>query len=53
MENIAVYVADNIVSKNLLREIVISILYEDDYSEALKLALVEAISEAQIKAVLE
>ncbi|RKF38615.1 type II toxin-antitoxin system death-on-curing family toxin [Paraburkholderia fungorum] len=44
MENIAVYVADNVVSKELLRQLIASILYEDDYSEVLKLALIEAIS---------
>jgi death on curing protein len=47
MENIAVYVADNVISKALLREVIASLLYEDDYSESLKLALIEAISNAQ------
>ena len=46
MENIAVYVADNVVSKDLLRDVVASILYEDDHSEELKLALYTAISAA-------
>lgn len=43
MENIAVYVADNKIDKNLLFEIVESILYEFDYSEELKLKLYNAI----------
>lgn len=47
MENIAVYVADNVVSKELLREVIASLLYEDDYSESLKLALINVISNAQ------
>ena len=47
MENIAVYVADNVVNKNLLRELIISLLYEDDYSESLKLSLINAISRSQ------
>lgn len=50
MENISVYVADNVVNKELLREIVASLLYEDDFSEKLKLALIEAISSSQIGA---
>ena len=44
MENIAVYVASNAVSKELLREVIASLLYEGDYSESLKLALIDAIS---------
>lgn len=44
MENVVVYVADNLVSKDLLREIIESLLYEDDFSESLKLALIYAIS---------
>ena len=47
MENIAVYVADNVVSKDLLRDLITSLLYEDDYAESLKLALITAISNAQ------
>lgn len=42
MENIAVDVADNRVNKELLAEIISSILYEDDYSEDLKLKIIEA-----------
>ena len=47
IENIAVYVADNVVNKDLLRELIISLLYEDDYSESLKLSLINAISRSQ------
>lgn len=47
MENIAVYVADNVVSKELLRDVIASLLYEDDFSESLKLALITVISNAQ------
>ena len=43
MENIVVWVADNVIGKELLHQIVSSILYEDDYSEPLKLAIFEAI----------
>ena len=42
MENIAVDVADNRIEKELLAEIISSVLYEDDYSEELKLKIIEA-----------
>jgi death on curing protein len=42
MENITVDVADNRVEKNLLFEIIYSILYEDDYSEGLKIKIFNA-----------
>ncbi|HDY85989.1 hypothetical protein LCGC14_1561580 [marine sediment metagenome] len=42
MENIAVWVADNVIDKELLHQIIYSILYEDDYSEELKIAIFEA-----------
>lgn len=42
MENVAVYVAGNAVSKNLLREIVTSLVYEEEFSEDLKLELIAA-----------
>lgn len=45
MENIAVTVADNIISKELLSEIVFSIINEADYSEELKLKIVGALSQ--------
>lgn len=44
MENIAVYVAASAIDRALLRRIVESLLYEEDYSEALKLDLITAIS---------
>jgi death-on-curing protein len=45
MENIAVYVADNKIDKELLQEIVSSILIEDDFNEELKLKIIDALSE--------
>lgn len=42
MENIAVDVADNRIDKELLAEIISSILYDDDYSDELKLKIIEA-----------
>jgi len=45
MENIAVYVADNYISKELLAEIITSIIYEEDYSEILKLKIYHALNQ--------
>lgn len=42
MENIAVDVADNRIDKDLLFEIISSIIYEDDFSEELKLKIIYA-----------
>jgi len=42
MENIAVDVADNRIDKDLLFEIINSIIYEDDYSEQVKLKIIYA-----------
>lgn len=42
MENIVVDVADNIIDRDLLKEIVTSILYEYDYSEELKMKIIKA-----------
>ena len=42
MENIAVDVADNRIDKDLLEEIITSIIYESDYSEELKLKIMHA-----------
>ncbi len=39
MENIAVYVADNKISKELLHKIISSLIYELEYSESLKLEI--------------
>ncbi len=40
MENIAVYVADNKIDKELLQKIITSVINEDDYSEELKLKII-------------
>ncbi|NIJ56175.1 type II toxin-antitoxin system death-on-curing family toxin [Dyadobacter arcticus] len=45
MENIAVTVADNIIDKNLLQEIITSLINEEDYSEELKLKIIAALSQ--------
>lgn len=45
MENMAVYVADNIFDKELLGNYIFSIVNEDDYSEELKLKLIEQMDE--------
>lgn len=42
MENIAVDVADNRIDKDLLFEIISSLIYENDYSEELKLKIIHA-----------
>lgn len=42
MENIVVDVADNRIEKDLLFEIIESLLYEEEYSEELKLKLINA-----------
>lgn len=44
MENIAVDVADNRINKDLLFEIISSILYELDFSEEIKLKIIASIS---------
>lgn len=40
MENITVDVADNRIDKELLHEIVTSLLYQEDFSESLKLKII-------------
>jgi len=45
MEMISYQLAAGRISKKLLKEIIFSVLYEEDYSEELKLDLVDAISE--------
>ena len=42
MENVAVDVADNIIDRDLLKEIIESIIYEEDYSYELKLKIINA-----------
>lgn len=43
LENIIVWVAENKISKELLLRIVTSIIYEDEYSEELKLEIINSI----------
>lgn len=45
MENIAVHVADNRIDKLLLRDIISSILLEEDFNEELKLRIIDAIDD--------
>ncbi|MBN8832981.1 MAG: death-on-curing protein [Niastella sp. SCN 39-18] len=42
MENFVVDIADNRIDKDLLHKIIYSIIYEDDFSEQLKLEIVNA-----------
>jgi death-on-curing protein len=42
MENTVVDVADNCIDRDLLKEIVTSILYDYDYSEELKMKIIQA-----------
>ena len=44
MENIVVWIAEGKIDKNLLRSLIESLIYEDDYDEELKLRLFSAIS---------
>jgi len=44
MENIVVWVAEGKISKDLLGEIIQSLIEEDDYNEALKLKILEAVN---------
>jgi death on curing protein len=44
MENIVVWVAENKINKELLAGLIDAIIFEDDFSESLKLELVEAIT---------
>lgn len=43
MENIAVYVADNKISKELLHEIINEILYRNEFSEELRLKIARSL----------
>lgn len=47
MENVAVTVADNIIDKSLLADIIASIINEEDHSEVLKLKIIHALSGIQ------
>jgi len=44
MENVSVYVADNMIDKELLHDIICSILSEDDFNEDLKLKIIDALN---------
>ena len=44
MESISYHLAASRISKELLQEIIHSIVYEDDYSEELKLKIIKAIN---------
>ena len=44
IENISVHVADNKVDKEFLREIISSILCEDDFSDSLKLRMIDILT---------
>jgi death on curing protein len=44
MENIAVHIAENRIDKELLSEIIQSLIYEDEYSEEIKLKIIHAIT---------
>lgn len=48
MENIAVWVADNVIAKDLLHQIISSFLYEDEFSEELKVAILEALQAKEL-----
>ena len=47
MENVAVEVADNIIDRELLKEIVTSLLNEEEYNEALKLKIIAALEKGK------
>jgi len=44
MENISVWVAENRINKDLLGDIITSIIIDDEYPEALKLRIYEAVA---------
>ncbi|RLV58107.1 type II toxin-antitoxin system death-on-curing family toxin [Parashewanella curva] len=44
MENIVVWVAENKIDKELLKEIITSIIMEDDFSESLKLKIIHSVN---------
>ena len=44
MEEIVVWLAESKISKELLQEIITSLIFEDEYCESLKLSIYEAVS---------
>lgn len=53
MENIAVGVADGIIDKDFLGELIYSIIYEDDFDESLKVKLANILLKMQERISLE
>ena len=53
MENIVVAVAENKIDKVLLRDLIDSILYEVDYSEILKMRLIDALDPTMLNGPVE
>ena len=47
MENISVWVAENRINKDLLGDIIASIIIDDEYPEALKLRIYEAVEQEE------
>lgn len=47
MENISVHVADNRIDKDLLYEIIYSIINDDDFSEELRIKIIDAINQEE------
>lgn len=43
MENISIHVAAGNIDRDLLKDIIESLIYEDDYSEGLKIKIIESI----------
>ena len=43
MENISIHVASGKIDRDLLKEIITSIIYEDEYSEELKIKIITSI----------
>lgn len=42
LENLAVHIADNRINKDLLFEVIFSLINEDEYSEVLRLKIIDA-----------
>lgn len=49
MENIAVSVADNLIDKDLLNDIIDSILNEEEYSEELQIRIINSLDSGHLK----
>lgn len=44
MENYSIHVASGAIDRELLKEVIESIIYEDDFNEGLKLKIIDALS---------